>query len=374
MKIVLYLCGDSGAECVKKLDKSNTLIFCYDSACRRRYLFKPEITAEELPEAAFDYLIIVTDEKRRSEELVRDLLGKNIPGNKLLEYCEFRSKAAARPIETFWKQESKARYENFILGMSHSFGGFLTCMSKGLTYKFSAPSMDLYYHYLVLQDLCLHYDMNSVKRVIFELPYYIFNYDLTRCGKTFKLRSEYYGYYKEFHNYEGAEEEKEQILKEEAWYELCGRRKSRIGWIGASLRQQYRRLRYFAMKKKPHNWSVEEKKQVAALRPHVWYKEYKETVEENICIWQRIKGLLEKYENIELKVIVFPFCGYFIRENEEAIERNKRIFYENLNISEGQITDCFEIYRDKPEYFSDECHLNVLGAYEFSKKISGQIG
>lgn len=373
MKLVLYVCDGTIAECVKRLNKNNVLSFCYAEGYRGNLPLKPEVEVEALSGTDYDYIIVVTNDKNCSERAVRELLQKNIPEDRLIEYCWCKKEQTIRPVEIFWRDGSRKKYENFVFGMSHSYGGFLTCMLKGATYKFSAPSMDLYYHYLVLKDLCTNYEMASVKRVIFELPYYIFNYDLSKCKKTFELRREYYGYYKNLHNFVGTEEEKKHIFMNEIWYGLCEDRKQSFNRENCILRKQFLRFRYFSMNKEPHYWTVEEKEYVAALRPHVWYREYEETVKENIYIWQLIQEMLKRLENIDIVVCVFPFCNYFVDENEKAIERNKEAFYKHIYFPRIRILDYFNIYENRPEYFQDECHLNILGAYKFSKMISERL-
>ena len=373
MKLVLYVCDDSITECVKRLDKDYTLSFCYDRAYKGSLSLKPDVAIEALSVTDFDYLIIVSGDKECSKKIFAELCRKNISQDRLLEYCYCKTDAAVRPIEDFWKYNSRNKYENFVFGMSHSYGGLLTCMIKGATYKFAAPSMDLYYHYLVLKDLCSNYDMTSVKGVIFELPYYIFNYDLSKCKRTFEIRREYYGYYRDLHNFEGSEEEQRNIFMNEIWYGLCEEKKRRSISESNFLRRQYLKIRYFGMRKTPHYWTTEEKEYIANLHPHVWYREYEETIEENVYIWQLIQEMLEVYKNIDIKVCVFPFCNYFVEKNIEAIERNKKVFYEHINFPRLQVIDFFNIYENKPEYFQDECHLNMLGAYNFSKMISKSI-
>ena len=137
-------------------------------------------------------------------------------------------------------------------------------------------------------------------------------------------------------------------------------------------KKYYRRCRYAVMSKEKHHWTDEEKNCLKERR-HVWYKLHKETVEENVEIWNEIKKLLVRYSNIELSVIVFPFCPWFINEHDAAISEMKKIFDKNIDVPPDNVRDYFREYMEFPEYFSDDCHLNLLGAYDFSRKINGML-
>ena len=122
------------------------------------------------------------------------------------------------------------------------------------------------------------------------------------------------------------------------------------------------------MKKEGHIWTEEEKQQLKR-KHHIWYKKYQDTIEENTRIWEKIKEILSVWENIQVYVIVFPFSPDFIKFHEKAILEMKKLFEEHLNIPAENVLDCFYEYSTQTEYFLDECHLNLLGAYKFSKRM-----
>lgn len=388
MRIVLYLFEKKLLQFAKLLKKDTVIYICRDEEASEQPPVMPgalSVTIDGLPQLKFDYVIILTEEQKKSQKALAHLITKGIPSNKILEYYTFWKNPAKSRAEEFYENGAVPGYDGFIFGMSHSYGGLIEKILSGNYYKFSAPSMDLYYHYMVLKDVCSHYDMRLIKQVIFELPYYIFNYDISKCKNVFKQRMNYYYYYSDYHHFGANEEDRRQIEMFEALNSLCEKpyyAKSIGKTIKISkgrtacmfLKKQYLKGRYLFMRKEGHTWGKEEKEKIYELRPHVWYKQHEETQKENEGIWQEIKALLSNYSWIELKVAVFPFCPLFCDAHAPAIENMRRSFKDMLKIPEEQLVDCFDYYREKPEYFSDECHLNLLGQYKFSKSFNKLIG
>ena len=130
---------------------------------------------------------------------------------------------------------------------------------------------------------------------------------------------------------------------------------------------------YAVSKKEKHQWGREEIKEVENLRPHVWYKKHTDTIDENIEIWNLIQEWQKEHNWIDITVIVFPFCPYFINSHRKAIEARKVEFMQNINLPDNEILDMFDCYINRPEYFADECHLNERGTYNFSKLLGKNL-
>lgn len=329
-----------------------------------------------------DYYIILSKTAKTSENIALSLRNLGIAPEKILEYCYYEKELQFHPLSEFYKKSAGNSYHAFLLGMSHSHSGFIEQIAKKNIYKFSVPSMDLYYQMKLLEDLTLKYDLSKVDTVIFEFPYYIFNYDISMTKDTFLRRMNYYYYFEDYHHYSEKEDQSRQIemfetlnrilipsLYSRAQEEKAAARKENI--LYRNLKKQYYRLRYAFTKKKEHQWAESEMEQVAGLQPHVWCKEHIQTIEENVKIWRTIRKRLAEYPNLKIKVIVFPFCPFFIESHKKEIAAMKMIFYKNIQIPREDILDCFEFFLDKPEYFTDECHLNEKGKYEFTKKVRG---
>ncbi|MCM1540477.1 MAG: hypothetical protein NC121_04380 [Blautia sp.] len=388
MKIALYICEEAVLKWVKLFVGHNVLyVYLEEHAIGKKHVFDGtvNISKEELLYIDFNYLIILSQNQERTSEVSQNLFENGIPKGKILEFCCFIKNPLKSPVEVFFEKGKLPNYDRFIFGMSHSYGGLLETELDGNAYKFSAPSMDLYYHNMVVKDICAHYDMRKVKQIIFELPYYIFNYDISKCRDVFIHRMNYYYYYSDYHHFGVGEEDKRQIDLFDTLNTICCARPlytqgcdankdilQRTSWMWL-LRKQYLKLRYKLKRNRGHNWTDDEKTKIFDFHPHVWYKKHIDTIEENIRIWGSIKELLSQYSWIDVKVVVFPFCPWFVNAHRFAINDMKKMFYEEIGLPQTQVIDCFETFQAKPECFSDECHLNDLGRYEFSKILARRI-
>lgn len=321
----------------------------------------------------FDRILIFTRDFEVTEKCEKLLVAYGVNPDKIYRYSTLVKEPAVIPEEEFWKYNSHYKYDRFIFGMSHAYGGIIEKILPGKTYKFAAPSMDLFYHYKVLQHLEESYDLDTVKEIVFEMPYYVFNYDISRCPTVFDQRMNFYYYLEDYHHYGDSEQEHRRIDEFEQTnlmfmppiYNRYSTTRNEHGRKCEKCKLYYK-LRYLLKNKKPHIWTDEEIARIESLNPHVWEKIREETISENVQIWAQIKKILVKH-NIKIKVCVFPFCGYFIRSKKNGIEKMKKIFYDNLGLGSEDIWDEFETYRDNYELFDDECHLNEKGSYQFTK-------
>ena len=386
MNIVLYLFEGDYSFYIEKIQQGNCIFYYLPDGKTILESAENFLSESQLLSISYDYLIIMTRDAQKSSETKEQLCQNGISIDKILEYYFFEMSPSKSAVENFWNSKCQMQYDKFVFGMSHSYGGLLPELLRGSTYVFSAPSMDLYYHYLVLKDICVNYDISKVKKIVFELPYYIFNYDLSRSKKTFLQRINYYYYYGDYHNFGQNENEKKILymfeklnsLCDEPIYKRCGlklnREYKKNTRLERFLRKGYAQLRYLLSKKDRHLWTKEEKQRILQMQPNVWYRTYSNTISENIEVWKKIRKLLMHYENVEIYVCVFPFNPIFLQKNEKKIREMKQVFYQEIAISKQNIVDCMTCYEDRADLFSDECHLNSLGSYQFSKKLRSILG
>lgn len=263
------------------------------------------------------------------------------------------------PIERFWKDKNNTKYDTYLLGMSHSVNGIIEALLPGNTYKFSAPSMDLYYQRLVLRELEEKGALSHCKRILLEMPYYIFNYDASKCKNVMPLRLAEYGYFGDYHHYQGPKYEttEEAISSPSLLYR-------------GILRKPYVSLRLALSKKDLHSWTEEELCEIKALTPHVWYKDYPDTVNENKEIWEEIRTIAARNE-ITITVLVLPFHPCFLKYHGTVIDE-KRLQFEGI-CGDIQMLNYLDSFADGPGCFDDECHLNLAGAYAFTKRLKKDI-
>lgn len=344
--------------------------------CTIEWKSKPE---EAIGECA--YIIIMERDVLLSDQLRRFLLKQGFEEDKILEYCFFEKSPPKSQIELFQQKYCQNDFDSFWFGMSHSYSGLLEEVLTGKKlYKFSAPSMDLYYHFQLLNCLETMYDMGKIRKIYFELPYYAFNYDVSRCSNVFEQRINFFYYLQDYHHFGHYPDQKRRIYMFEKLSELTGnafyRTFQNAGTCAPESKLHYkigklkRKSYYTFCKKERHDWTEAEISRVEQLQPHVWYKERAATVEENRQIWDSILAWAERYPWIQPRVVIFPFCPYFINANREVIDARKKEFMDNIVVDRDQVTDMFDAYLEHPEYFDDECHLNFSGAYHFTKKIN----
>lgn len=382
MKILIYIMEDDYEKNIKAIKDECKIMLFFEEDCVNDDNFEQW--------KIYDYIMLYTYDEIKSKSIKKLLINQGIENKKILEWCYYHLEPRVSQIEKYQNIYKNIKWKNYIFGMSHSYGGIIEELWSDNTFKFSAPSMDLYYHYLVLKELDKNNELFNVERIIFELPYYIFNLDVSKCDKTFKKRINYYYYYKDYHHYDETSEGKEIIYNFEKLSELTGnvfytchnindrgldnnfiiRNIFRIKYRLAKI---YTRLRFKVKHLEQDLWTEERIKSINAMHPHIWYKKYSETQKENLLIWEEIKKVLEKYAEIKWYVCVFPFSPYFIQKNFHIIEENKKEFYTKINVKEEKILDYMTYFDSNPGYFTDECHLNRAGAYEFTKILEKDL-
>lgn len=346
----------------------------------KQYNVKWANTAKDVDKECSFVIIMALDEKQSMLQR-NELLSHGLAEDKILQYCCFIKEPRISQMEHFRNVYYRNEYDSFWFGMSHSFGGLIEDVIRGKSiYKFSAPSMDIYYHFQLLQRIEEIYDIARIKNIYFELPYYVFNYDVSRCANTFRKRINFFYYLSDYHHFQESQLGKRYINMFEKMNELTGNHfYGRFQTLEMNKEGSYkenqkisrfrRNIYYATCKKERHQWTEQEISKIEQLELHVWNKKYIDTIEENRKIWKSILAWVDRYRWIKMRVIVFPFCPYFISSNQAAIAAKKKEFFEEIGISSDEVLDMFEHYMDRPEYFADECHLNMKGAYEFSKEL-----
>lgn len=331
------------------------------------------------------YYYIIMSEIATLSGIQRDKMIKaGIPAGDILEYCYFIQDPSRSNVEIFQTERIYNEYDGFWFGMSHSYSGLHEELIRGKKiYKFSAPSMDLFYHYQTLKYLEKIYDFQKIQNIYFELPYYCFNYDISMCPDIFLQRINFFYFFQEFHHFDETEKGRYQIynfrkLNELTFYFFYKNYlmiDNKI--INSSSKYHFdrfkKKLYYTLQSKKAHYWTYEEKTKVNQLHPHVWYKKHENTIYENTVIWRNILQLLQKYEWINVQVVVFPFCPYFINSHKKVITERKHEFIDNIILPSNRVVDMFETLENSPELFGDECHLNSRGAYCFTKILERRL-
>lgn len=327
----------------------------------KEYEYKPFYAPEALGIKSYDYILISVSDKSKSYDIVNYLIKVGVPQNKIIETCYIINSVYSFDIPLIKFPQITEAFDGLCFGMSYSYNTFFTHFFSKRFYKLSYYGADLYFHnknisYLLLKQPSL---LTGIKYIVFDLPYYIFNWDLSRAKKTIRNRFSLLENFNDYHNY-GSDTieqwyiEEYQILKEMFYQSLSTNT--------SSYSNNYEDRNNNDFMRSPNNFSTLE---------HVWTTLRDETIEENISLFLRILSSLNSFNpSIKIAVVIFPMYLPFL--NMEEIRHMKALFYRIINdfikSFEIEIFDCFEMFQDKSLFF-DVQHLNAFGGYKLSSYL-----
>lgn len=370
-RIVIIGLSNNRLEIISHMGREHDIVAYSDiKRLSKGYLlfdYCPYIYIENINSINFDY-IVITYPKEIYNEVINELLDANIDLNKVVYYDLFKNTLCVDVIYNFAKNAQE--YNTALFGMSHSQCGIqLQYLKKHeKIYKFSAPSMDLFCHYHILLELFReHYQKSrSVEQFVFELPYYIFNFDLSRF-KSFVLNRIYYFYrVNNYHNMSEAIDES--IIKSFERYTKIFQTDSKSTRF--SYNEEYIKKTSISLLEriKFYYHKISSAINMVFLHDDVWEKDFVDTKKENIIIWSDILELIHKINpNAKVKVVVFPFSPLFVYTHKNSITKRKTEFYEILNLVSPEVDVIDEFDTGNKYKFLDHCHLDYCSREEYSR-------
>lgn len=336
----------------------------------------PYLKIQSLKWVEYDYLIIAYEKEKIIVNTIAQLKNIGVEINKIIPYKIFKDNVLV---------DSVARYEyitcdcdGILLGMSHAQNAIQPQYISGNLFKCAAPSMDLFCQKELLKRILNIVSPEKYQKLeycLFEVPYYIFNYDLS-CFKSFVKNRLFYFYQIENYNQYGKNEnEKEFIKLFENYINVFGQEKS---WINYSLNKQLPETN-------PQNniWGFVRKIAIAIRRnvkiirnkDDVWKKEYPETIERNKeYFYECIKLLKQMNPNMKIIILVCPFNPVFYYLNKKSIKKQKAIFYKYITPILNDSIKVIDHFTYNDHYlFSDHCHLKIESSVRYSKMIDGIV-
>lgn len=256
-------------------------------------------------------------------------------------------------------------FTGLVLGMSHSYMGTFSHLFSEPTYKLSWNSSDLHYTFKTVNEVVTPEFLckEKLKYVIWDMPYYIFNYDYSLNGVNFRKGLSFWEYFNDFHN-------------------LCSNRD--VEWKRYKLYMDM-----FAEKEKRRDdlchvdditWSrvvsVEEINDFKKSISHVWKLNHKTTIRENVYYFKAVVSCIKAF-NPDTKIIVtvFPQLKYLSECFPDEFFESKKFFYQQMKSVGDDIVvwDYYERYFEKENYFGDVLHLNNKGATDFTKELDRRL-
>lgn len=249
--------------------------------------------------------------------------------------------------------------------MSHARIDINETILKGKWYNFAFESMDMFYQRELLQRLIQKEEFT--KNIIIEMPYYYFNYDISKTIETFKIRTRAFFELDEYHHYLESQEGKIWIDAYKKMLNIAGE----ISYLKASNASKIeyikKFIRFYRRKNFKKVWNESEKVAISQKLDHVWSIYRNDTIKENIGIWKNIQKIIKKL-NINLTILICPINPLFLEKNYIEISKMKDLFYNSIGNGSFRILDYSDKF-DSEVYFSDYCHLNVGGNALFTKTL-----
>lgn len=306
-----------------------------------------------------DYDVIIVTYKNE-ENILKAIDELNDYREKILIYNLFRDSTICDFFDKFDK--TNLNCSNIILGMSHAQNDIQTHLLNENSFKFSYPSMDIFCHYKILEHICnlAENKLYTLKKIIIEVPYYIFNYDLSMSQRSVLKRLYYFKLFDDYHNYGLNKDEQLKIHQFNLYLKVINRRK--VFTKNNQIDYNTNLLHRFAT-------DFYHQKDVFLENSKVWSSYREKTIKENIMLFDKIINLLySRIPNIKIIILICPFNPIYRLLHYNDIKKMRSLFYSKVDKYNLSVVDFFE-WSNNPFYFLDHCHLNTRASYIFTNTL-----
>ncbi len=285
----------------------------------------------------------------------KSLTEHGVPEKNIIEYWRFEKTTYYNPVANLFSEKN---VDGLIFGMSHSQCAINTEQLTGHYYKVASPSLDLFFHLGFLNYILDNQmvDINGIRSIILELPYYIFNYDLSRFGDFILTKLKYFEVLNNYHHYT----DKEMIGKWRIFMSLFDDQPVKVTDSNTSMINKIKRTIKFPLRAY----------RISSLHDKVWEHVYEETIQENTVFFNvLVEKLRSTFVNAKICILVMPFNPIFRISHKESICNMRSIFYEIVEKQHLQVIDEFDYYR-RARYFDDHCHLSKVGGCLYTDHLN----
>lgn len=281
----------------------------------------------------------------------------------------------------------KMIYNGLVLGMSHAKDGIISECFDNKLYNLAIPSIDLYYISKIVNILIREKKVLTAQYIIIELPYYIFNWDISKSNKAFEKFNllHYFNDYHHFCEMDGGNLFRKRILQTDDImrdnilqfdFSASNNAKNIKTDFSDNVRLSDMIISGFDMIKKNNNKdNLVRRKKACQQKYGIWEKFHLDTINENKEIWRKIVHNIRRANpDIKIYIAVLPQNPYFIKLNKLSIDKMKKLFYKIIKMdNELMIIDNFILMKRFEIFFKDECHLDKFGAYMYSLYLNRKI-
>lgn len=366
--IIIVGTSDYCKDIEMSLSKRNTIVGYIEY---RRYKFRRFLGAKNIvqqaniPNDKDNVFLIAYYDDNLILLAKKDLTSKGIEESKIVVYKEFKDTIRIDTLKEFG--QTSCAFDNFVFGMSHARSDILINSFLPNTFSFASPSLDLFCHFYFLEYLIKNENAKllNAKKIFLEIPYYIFDYDLSRHSSFVKTKLIYFYRLNNYHNFMNTICIKQFSL----FYSLFIDR----GNGAESLQKSVSKKSSSVLKNRFYH--LVDMIRIRKKCDSVWKKEYESTALENKAFLKSFVNIC-KARGIELVVFVCPYNPIFRKSFNKTVNAKKNRFYNIINELEiKNVYDFFESINDH-NLFLDHCHLNNQGASIFTdlflNRLSGE--
>lgn len=365
----IIICGikDNVNDIISRLSDTCVVIgYCDISDKLQKFNFfdgKPYASVSEYSSQEYDYIVIAY---KSSQSIEAALCECSKHARQLVVYEWFKDATIGDIVGKF--NNSALQPNQLIFGMSHSEVDIQTHHFNDKAFKFSLPSMDMFCHYSILNRIIKECPekLSEVKSIVLEMPYYIFNYDLSRSVRSAKKRLMYFKSFGDYHNYGKSPEEIEIVKQFDVFLRVfaCGNPKEyKNNTEGYEIKNGIKNKLI----------SLIDQLNVRKENNRVWCKIHEATINENILLFENMVALIkDKIPEASVTVLVCPFNPLFVSKNKMHVVKTKDVFYEIVDKYGLDVEDDFNLYKN-PFHFRDHCHLKDKQARKYTDYLKRKI-
>lgn len=346
-----------------------------DSERRRFFSNKPLFSIKDIVTMKVDFDYIILASGSQDSLFKTKLIRGGVYEERILEWTILREFMFENNMVLYKKR--RMNYEGMVFGMSHSYWGLFTYRLSKPFFKFSAPAMDLFFINKQLQEVINENYLgksdgayrSNLKYIILEFPYYYFNYDMSRNKTHMRRQMILADYFGDTHNFGETVEDQKIIVQYYVWKEMF-----------------YDRLKYNSSYcysdhiLRNGNITQDMINTAKTSISHVWDKEHKETIEENIDIFNNMIKLINNFDKkIKIIILVMPQSKYDSLFHFDEVEKTRHYFLTTINEIMSKydnpyfVWDLYKDYFEKENLFLDCIHLNSAGADFFSTQLEEKL-
>lgn len=379
-KVIIYGIGAMGENNLNQIrerlsDRYEVIGFMDSFYQKEFYQYLKVYKIGELPEMDYDYIVINAYNQSSDDEIYNLLSGYGVPNGKIVRYAKYAYRSPEFPVSSkfnklmiFRQQNLLPEPDGLLIGMSYSELGVDVNRLSGCIYNLAAGALDLFYNKLMTESL---FSMGKIieqsRYFIFEMPYFIFNYDLSLCDHgLFQHTMNYISFWERWHHFREKESNKEFLRGFPVFQDMF----LRDSQGNSSMILNCRAMSEMRILEEGNGDNVVS---------HTIKKNHIATVEENRDLFQQIiKMLKEKAPHIQTIILICPQPS-FIRNLYEKYPLQKQIFWQEMRRAQEAYPDLIildeqELFTGRDEYFADKYgHLNRSGCDKFTEFLDQKL-